>query len=122
MRDPRDGVYKLLDVNPRIWGWYTLCARAGIDFTYLLWLMIHGQNIPQVSARQGVRWVRTSADLPIAILEMLKGRLSPRAYIQSLRGPIESAIYSNDDPIPGLLELPILAYKKGIRIWNGQPI
>ena len=25
-RDPRDGELKLLDINPRVWGWHTLCA------------------------------------------------------------------------------------------------
>ena len=40
-RDPRDGCCKLLDINPRVWGWYTLCARAGVDFTRLLWLQAH---------------------------------------------------------------------------------
>jgi D-aspartate ligase len=122
MRDARDGVYKLLDVNPRIWGWYTLCARAGVDFTYLLWNMLRGQAVPAVSGCSGVRWVRTSADLPIAISEILRGRLSPRAYIRSLRGPIESAIFAADDPFPGLLEVPLLAYSRAMRLLNGQPL
>ena len=35
MRDPRDGVYKLLEVNPRFWGWHSLAIAAGIDLPYL---------------------------------------------------------------------------------------
>src|SRR5439155_22948408 len=41
-RDPRDGLHKLLDINPRIWGWHTLGRRAGIDFSFLLWRLIQG--------------------------------------------------------------------------------
>src|SRR5439155_25366729 len=37
-RDPGTGRLKLLDVNPRVWGWHTLGAAAGVDFSYLLWL------------------------------------------------------------------------------------
>ena len=35
--DRRDGRYKLLDVNPRVWTWHALCGAAGVDFPYLLW-------------------------------------------------------------------------------------
>ena len=31
-RDARDGAYKLLEINPRIWGALELSIRAGIDF------------------------------------------------------------------------------------------
>jgi D-aspartate ligase len=34
--DPRDGRYKLLDVNARTWGYHTLGEAAGVDFSYLL--------------------------------------------------------------------------------------
>jgi len=35
-RDPRDGQYKLLDVNVRAWGFHGLGQVAGVDFPYLL--------------------------------------------------------------------------------------
>ncbi|HEY6943709.1 MAG TPA: hypothetical protein VI431_01115, partial [Candidatus Acidoferrum sp.] len=35
--DARSGRYKLLDINPRLWTWATLGARAGADFPFLLW-------------------------------------------------------------------------------------
>jgi predicted ATP-grasp superfamily ATP-dependent carboligase len=108
-RDARDGRPKLLDVNPRIWGWHTLCARAGIDFTWLAWLLARNEPVPAASARAGVRWTRFSTDLPAAAREIGRGRLSARAYLGSLRGPRERAIYASDDPLPGLCELPLLA-------------
>lgn len=109
--DARDGRCKLLDINPRLWTWSTLGARAGIDFPYLLWQMMVGRQVPKRTARSGVRWVRMSTDVPAAIHEMLRGRLSPGAYLRSLRVPIEFALMAPDDPLPGLLDLPLFAYK-----------
>ena len=121
-RDLRDGQYKVLDVNPRVWGWHTLGQRAGVDFPHLLWRLMRGESLPQMCGRVGVRWMRFSADLPMAICEILKGRLSVRDYLRSLRVPVESAIFAWDDPLPGLLELPSLMTLVGKRISSQQGI
>lgn len=109
-KDPRNGQYKVLDINPRVWGWHTLARRVGVDFPYLLWLLLQGKSIPEVRGRAGEKWVHLSADLRLAIGEILSGRLSLREYLQSIRGPLESALFSWDDPLPGLLDLPLFAY------------
>ena len=108
-RDPRDGVPKLLDVNPRVWGWHTLGAAAGMDFPWLMWLLASGRDVPQVDARVGVRWLRLSTDLPMAVREIVHRRMSAVSYVRTLLPPKESAIAARDDPVPGLLELPLLA-------------
>lgn len=109
--DVRDGRYKLLDINPRLWTWAPLGARAGIDFPYLLWQMMVGESVPEQIARTGVGWARMSTDVPAAIHEMLRGRLNIRSYLRSLRSPIQFALMAADDPLPGLLDLPLFAYK-----------
>jgi len=115
-RDPRDGRLKVLDINPRVWGWHTLSRRAGVDFPHLLWLLAQGKPIPQLRGRAGERWVHLTADLRMAIQEIIGGRLSMREYLSSIRGPLESAILSWDDPLPGLLDLPLFGYAAGKRV------
>jgi D-aspartate ligase len=121
-RDPRDGGFKLLDVNPRVWGWHTLCARAGVDFPHLLWLALRGCPVPTARARAGARWVRTTTDLPVVAREVLAGRLSVRAYAQSLRGPREGAVLARDDVGPAVHELPQLVSTLVSRLAGGAGV
>ena len=107
-RDPRDDELKLLDINPRVWGWHSLCQRAGVDFPYLAWRLAQGLSVPASEAELGVRWIRFSTDFPTAVREIARGRLPAGDYVRSLRGPRAQAIFARDDPWPGLVELPML--------------
>ena len=114
--DPRDGRYKLLDVNPRTWGYHTLGPRAGVDFAYMLFADQLGRHVDPARARPGIRWVRLVTDLPIGALEIFGGRLGWRAYLRTLRTAHTESVFSRDDPLPGLVELalvPYLSVKRG---------
>jgi D-aspartate ligase len=109
--DWRNGRYKLLDINPRLWTWSPLGGRAGMDFPYLLWKMMQGMPVTRQTAPAGVRWVRMSTDVPAAFQEMLRGRLNLNSYLRSLRGPLQFALFGADDPLPALMDLPVFAFK-----------
>ena len=106
--DPRDRTYKLLDVNPRIWSWHTLADKAGVDFPYLLWRLVHNQPIERIRAKPGVKWVRMVRDVAAAAQELWRGRLTPEAYLRSVADASAFAIFSADDVVPALLEIPSL--------------
>jgi predicted ATP-grasp superfamily ATP-dependent carboligase len=116
-RDPRDGVYKLLDVNARTWGYHSVGVTAGVDFPYLLFRDQIGAPVEETHARPGVCWIRLSTDVPNALRDIWAGRLRPGEYLRSLRGVRTEAVFSINDPLPGLYEialLPYLAVKRGL--------
>lgn len=114
--DPRDGRFKLLDVNARTWGYHTIGARAGVDFPYLLYADQVGEPVEQGRATTGVRWIRLATDIPTAVVELLHRRMDWRAYGRSVASSDVEAVFSKGDPLPGLVEcglIPYLAVKRG---------
>jgi D-aspartate ligase len=110
--DHRDHKYKLLDFNPRIWSWHSLANRAGVDFPYLLWRLVHDHPIEKQRARPGVKWIRMVRDVAAGAHEIWSGRLTPAAYLRSVAAASAFAIFACDDIVPALLEIPTMfAYK-----------
>jgi D-aspartate ligase len=107
--DKRDRRHKLLDLNPRVWGWHTLAKLGGVDFPYFFWRVVHHQPTPEIRVQPGYRWVRMTTDLPAALCEIRSGRISALSYLRSLRRPLEFAVFATDDPVPALLEIPMLS-------------
>ena len=114
-RDARDGEPKLLDVNPRVWGWHTLGRRAGTDFAHLQWRLSHGETPAAARTRAGLRWVRLTTDVPTALSQAAQGKMSPGDYLRSLRGDLEYATMAADDPLPAMAELPLQALQGAAR-------
>jgi D-aspartate ligase len=110
--DSRDGKYKLLEMNPRFWSWHSLGARAGVDFPFLLWQMANDQTIEEARARGGFKWVDIVMDLAAAAGNIVHGHISVADYLRSLSGISESAVYSRDDLLPVLLEIPLLLFNR----------
>jgi predicted ATP-grasp superfamily ATP-dependent carboligase len=108
-RDHRDGRYKLLDVNARVWTWIALGALAGVDFPMVQWRLAQGEPVSQARGRPGVAWMHGSRDIVAACHEMLAGRLAPGAYLRSIDKPLVFAAFAGDDLKPGLVDLPIVA-------------
>lgn len=61
-RDPRDGVYKLMEINPRLWQWHGLATAAGVDLTRIAYLDLIGER-PAPARMNGRRrrWAITLA-------------------------------------------------------------
>ena len=114
--DPRDGQFKLLDVNARTWGYHSLGSHAGVDFARLLYVDQLSGAVEPCRGRPGVSWVRLITDIPTGLLDVLRGRLHCVDFWKSLRHYHAEAVFNREDPIPGLVEcalIPYLSVKRG---------
>ena len=46
--DPRDGIPKLMEINPRFWGSLSLAIESGVNFPYILYQMSRGKQVTPV--------------------------------------------------------------------------
>jgi D-aspartate ligase len=106
--DVRDAAYKILDVNARSWTWIALGAASGLDFAAVQWRVANGEPVEPHSARAGATWRYLSRDLIAAGQEMFYGVLSPIEYLTSLRPSSAAAVFAWDDPVPAVLDLPVV--------------
>jgi predicted ATP-grasp superfamily ATP-dependent carboligase len=104
MRDPRDGRYKLLEVNPRLWQWHSLASACGVDLPWIAYRDLIGDPLPPVRMHgDGKRWAITLMAGSGHALE---------------RPPYVDAVFARDDPKPALVQLGRHALR-GVRTMTG---
>jgi D-aspartate ligase len=108
--DPRDGEYKLLDVNARSWGFHSLGSAAGVDFSYMLYADQIGEPILPCRAKPGIGWLRLLTDVPTAISGILNSHISLGDYLASLRKTRVESVFCRKDPLPSIAEIVLLPY------------
>ena len=89
-RDPRDGRFKLMEVNPRLWLWHGLAAALGVDFARSRTRPARPAPAPVTTEGKHGRWAIT----------LLAGE-SPAFQ----RPPYVEPVFSLDDPKPGAAQL-----------------
>ncbi len=100
-KDPRDGVFKLIEINPRSVTGEWMAVRSGVDIPYIAYLDSMGESVERVvSFEEGVKWVSLEWDFKTFLAYRRRGMLSFWGWIASLRGKRCYAIWSWRDPIP----------------------
>jgi D-aspartate ligase len=88
-RDPRDGRYKLMEVNPRLWQWHGLAAACGVDLPLIAYRDLTGEQVPAASMNgEPRRWAIS---------------LMPGERPAVPKGPYVDAVFARDDLKPGLV-------------------
>ena len=89
IRDPRDGRYKLIEVNPRLWQWHGLAAAVGVDLPWIAYRDLIGEPLPPALRHEsGKRWA-------ITVMANKSHAMQRRPYVD--------AVFSRDDPKPALV-------------------
>lgn len=102
-RDPRDGRFKLMEINARHWLWHSLAAACGVNLSYVAYRDAIGKPFRAPSQKDGLRWILTFKDVLDSAREMRRGELSPLNWVTSLRGTRVDGVLALDDPVPGAL-------------------
>lgn len=109
-RDERDGVFRLIEINPRMWGSSHLALDAGVDIPWLLAEVHRGRPVARVTDyRAGVRrrWL-----LPTDLLHWLKnparGAMDP-PFFRILERNTRYDFMELADPLPAAMNVLSLA-------------
>jgi predicted ATP-grasp superfamily ATP-dependent carboligase/GT2 family glycosyltransferase len=103
-RDPRDGVLKLIEINPRTVRTTGAAVGAGVDLPWIAYQDLAGLSpSPQLEWNTGVRWIHLRDDF-LAARELVKrGELTWREWLGVFRGRMVFADWAWDDPWPFVL-------------------
>ena len=119
--DPRDGQYKVLDINPRVGQAFRLfVAENDMDVVKALYLDLTGQRQPVVIPREGRRWMIEDYDLISSHDYYQEGTLNFLQWARAFKGVEEAAWFNWKDPKPFLKMVGVLL--KRIRSWLGRSI
>lgn len=103
--DPRDGCYRLMEINGRCPLSNALPTRCGVNYPLLAWRE-HALGQTVSAAPNGWRgvWTHLHADLLYTAIEERGPDWSWLEFIRSYSGPWVDAVWSAKDPIPFLAQ------------------
>jgi predicted ATP-grasp superfamily ATP-dependent carboligase len=100
-RDPRDGVYKLMEVNGRHNLSTLLAVNCGINFPWLHYRHLVEGCVPEANGfREGLYWVDMERDLPYLPKRMFRQKESPLKILEPYIHRHISAVYDVRDIKP----------------------
>ena len=117
LKDPRDGEYKLIEINARTWLWVGLARACGVDFAKLVYDHVNSRTTGMQAPGKydiGVCWVNPFTDMVYAAKAMISRRLGLRDYVKPMRGRMmTNALVEKGDWTPALMYMAnLLLYVK----------
>lgn len=106
-RDPRDGTFRLMEINPRTVSGNQMAITAGVDFPWIGYCYLQGERVDSAAcrARPGVVYVNEEWDFKAFLTLRRQGSLTAREWWRSFRSAEARSIFASDDPGPALAVL-----------------
>ena len=106
--DPRDGKYRLMEMNPRTEAGNQLAISAGVDFPWIGYqYLTRTPEMPPVdfgqSFRRGVQYLNEEGDLKTFLSMRREGNMSAVRWLRSVASTRAWALGALDDPMPLLM-------------------
>jgi len=109
-KDPRDSLYKLIEINPRLWNFMDLAFKTGVNLPLDLYKYATGQSLEHSHTAGEMKWFHFWPDLGETLKEVFRGNEKFGDYLQSLKGRKTWAVRSLKDPLPFFMETLLLPY------------
>jgi predicted ATP-grasp superfamily ATP-dependent carboligase len=102
--DTRDGLYKVIESNPRFTAAHELLVRCGMDISQLIYCYLAGLPLPKIEIyRENVTLIFPQRDF-YAFLELRKaGELTTGQWLKSVLRPHALPHFSWKDPLPTIM-------------------
>lgn len=102
--DPRDKLFKLIEINPRTWLWVGLAKACGIDYAKMIYNYANKIDFTYPKEyNTDYSWINPFSDTAFAILGILVGKLKIKDYfISLLKGKKVNALYEKNDIKPSI--------------------
>lgn len=102
--DPRDGKYKLIEINGRFWMWHSLATYCGVNLSAIAYRDLSGQQAGRLPSQSyGQRWIMGLLELMVHPRYL---KIAPRQwshYLSVRRMPHVDAVSTWRDPLPSLM-------------------
>lgn len=120
--DPRDGHYKLLEINPRTSSWNLLAAACGVNLPYVAYRDACGlPPAPPPVQREGLRYLYLENDWRAFRDYRRRGELSVWQWLVSMRRVRVAQLLALDDPRPFVTDFAAKLAQAG-RAWVGRAV
>jgi predicted ATP-grasp superfamily ATP-dependent carboligase len=102
-RDPRDGLFKFIEVNPRVWMQNGFPSRYGCNLPYMAYLDAIKKPLPEnplFVQNHAVKWVYFLEDIQSIQAQMRDRSIQLRTILPAYNLRNEFALFAWDDPLP----------------------
>lgn len=98
--DHRDGLYKFLEVNPRLWKWHLIAKQANVPVVTSYFSYLTNGRTLETTRYENAAWKDDLTDAAVCAAMMWK-----RIYCRPEKKPMIHAVFNPKDPLPYVKQL-----------------